>query len=1483
MKIIRRGATSLAFKSALLAATSTSLAISPAAAQVTTGTVRGEVDGADAGTVVSVRNLETGSSRTVRTNANGSYLISGLAPGRYEITSGDDTDEVRIQVGQNLTIDLGYDDDVDTLVVRGQRIRNEVLTSEVATNVTAEQLETLPQNSRNFLNFAQLAPGVRTSRNEFRQSFGGGAQNQNPDGDFLEAGGVNVFIDGVSLKSNVNQGGIVGGDNSRGNPFSQLAVQEFRVLTQNYKAEYEQASSAIITAVTKSGTNEFQFEAFGLYTDDGLQENDFLREERGEEKPDFMRRQYGAAVGGPIIKDKLFFFAAYEANDQDRVNLVLPGEDPDRLEATLAAGVDPQEFVGSRTSEFREDLYFGKLNWNINERQDAEFSVSYRVETDTRNFGGIDALSKATDIENDVWTVRFKHQYFADAFQNEFSADYLGSLYSPSAANPNEPGFNYEGIINFGGSASVQETEENNFTLRNNVTFNPVDIAGQHVFKAGVRLAFQNFRLLQNDRANPQYNFVLNEEQDLTDFSFPANVQFGIGDPELETDNTQFGVFVQDDWDVSPKLQLNLGLRWDVETNANNNDYVTPDDAAQALRDLEQLLIERDGSSPRFAAEDYISTGDNRDPFYGAIQPRIGFSYDVFEDRDTVIFGGYGRFFDRTLFRNAAEEALFRQVRRARIEFSEDGSPRPGSNQETVEWDPIYLTQDGLQQLLDEASVGIGELRVFLNDQKPPRSDQFTLGVRQRLGIFQSDLSVNHIRTDNDIAYFPANRSATPNDGGFIEFVPTPGGFGDVVASVDERQTRFTALYAKLDKAYTPDSGWGLNLSYTRVFRSEQRGQTFNFDDPRVAGLPFLPNYGEEKHRIVLSAIKDLPLGFRLSTLSTFATGQPPFIIDATDGFGVNVRSGNTIQPKGWNFTQVDLRLEKEFEVAGGKVTGFVEGLNVFNEDNGSFATVFRCCGDELPSRFEEFAFGGDRRSAAHRSVRWPREVLSVKRVSVASSFAPIPTLLAGLTLSAFAAFAQTATETQAGIEIQAAEPISFTDEQREAFLEELSRRTFDYFWETTDPGTCLVPDRWPSTPFSSIAAVGFAVPAYAVGAERAYVTRAQAAERTLACLRTFEALPQGPEASGVSGYKGFFYHFLDMETGLRFKQVELSTVDSALLFAGFLFAESYYDGDDPVETEIRRLASTIFSRADWRWFLRPSTGTDAANLKGSRGITMGWRPERGPETHDWIGYNEGMIVYILALGSPTHPVDEEAWTKGWAAELEEDWASFYGQEHLTFEPLFGHQYSHIFVDFRGLQDHFMAQKGIDYFENSRRAALAQKAYAEDNPRGFRGYGDGVWGLTASDGPGGTPGAAAPRFMAYAARGVSPFDSVDDGTIAPTGAAGMIPFAPVIATDALMHMRERYGEALYTPYGFKDAFNPTFARYARKSRHGTVVRGAGWVADDYLGIDQGPILLMIENHRSGLIWETLKHHPVIFRGLRRAGFEGGWLDEAETP
>jgi hypothetical protein len=436
-----------------------------------------------------------------------------------------------------------------------------------------------------------------------------------------------------------------------------------------------------------------------------------------------------------------------------------------------------------------------------------------------------------------------------------------------------------------------------------------------------------------------------------------------------------------------------------------------------------------------------------------------------------------------------------------------------------------------------------------------------------------------------------------------------------------------------------------------------------------------------------------------------------------------------------------------------------------------------------------------------------------------------------------------------------------------EGFLDSLQQRTFLYFWELGDTTRGLTPDRAPAPSFVSTGAMGFALTAYPIGAEHGWVSREAAARRTLATFRFLWSAPQD-SSPNPTGYRGFYYHFLDPATGRRFERVELSTMDTALLLGGVLFCQSYFDGNAAEEKSLRALADSLVRRVDWRWAQpRPPV------------IALGWNPESGHLPYDWRGYNEAMLLHVLALGSPTHAVGPETWS-AWTSGYQ--WGTFEGQEHLGFAPLFGHQYSHAWIDFRGIQDSVMRARGMDYFENSRRATLSQRAYAIRNPGRWAGYGANVWGLTACDGPKDTTlmiGGRQRQFRTYSARGASFNHYEDDGTLSPTAAGGSVVFAPEIAIPALMEMHTRWGDHLVGRYGFFDAFNPSLTE-PMPLQHGRIVPGVGWFDTDYLGIDQGPILIMIENLRTGLVWEHMKKNPTLVRGLRRAGFTGGWLDRA---
>ncbi len=425
-----------------------------------------------------------------------------------------------------------------------------------------------------------------------------------------------------------------------------------------------------------------------------------------------------------------------------------------------------------------------------------------------------------------------------------------------------------------------------------------------------------------------------------------------------------------------------------------------------------------------------------------------------------------------------------------------------------------------------------------------------------------------------------------------------------------------------------------------------------------------------------------------------------------------------------------------------------------------------------------------------------------------------------------------------------------------ETELQKLQQQTFDFFLHETNPANGLVIDKtapnWPA----SIAATGLALACYPVSVERGFMTRAAAIERTLATLSFFWNSPQGPEPD-ATGYKGFYYHFLDMQTGRRAWQCELSTVDSAFLLAGALTAAAYFDADTADEREIGGLADTLYRRADWQW----------AQNHGVT-VTHGWKPESGFLQYRWEGYDEALLVYILGLGSPTHPLPEQSYPS-WASTYR--WERQYGQEYLYAGSLFIHQLSHAWIDFRGIQEAFMHDKGLYYFEKSRRASYVQQQYAIDNPLRFNGYGSHCWGITASEGPGPATikvNGIERQLFDYLARGV-PYGP-DDGTLAPWALVASLPFAPEIVLPALEYCIHQAKLTEFNSYGFKASFNP--------SHPGEPGNPYGyWVSPWHFGLNQGPIILMIENYRTGLLWELMRGCPYIVGGLRRAGFTGGWL------
>jgi hypothetical protein len=422
-----------------------------------------------------------------------------------------------------------------------------------------------------------------------------------------------------------------------------------------------------------------------------------------------------------------------------------------------------------------------------------------------------------------------------------------------------------------------------------------------------------------------------------------------------------------------------------------------------------------------------------------------------------------------------------------------------------------------------------------------------------------------------------------------------------------------------------------------------------------------------------------------------------------------------------------------------------------------------------------------------------------------------------------------------------------------ELLLDGLQRAAFSYFVRTVNPANGLVADTSREDSPVSIAVVGFALAAYPAAVERGWMTRADAVARSVAALRFFHGSDQsgGP---GATGYKGFYYHFLHLRTGARVWRSELSMIDTALLVAGALIASTYFSGNTADEAELRELAGALYRRIDWRWA-----------QDGVETIRQGWKPESGFLHYGWEGYSEAIVLYVLALGSPTHPIESGCY-RAWTGTYQ--WENLYGHDILYAGPLFVHQFSHAWIDLRGLRDRFMREKRSDYFENSRRAAYVQREYADRNPLGLAGYGENCWGFTACDGPSDAlPNVAFEprRLFGYAARGV-PFGP-DDGTLSCSAVLGSLPFAPEIVLPAVRNMIERYPE-MVTDHQLASGFNPTLAGAG----------GRAWVSPGHYGLDQGIVVLMIENYRTQLIWRLMRACPPVATGLRRAGFRGGWLE-----
>lgn len=914
---------------------------SSASAQTSTGAIRGYVRSAAgvpvADAQVAAKNTATNQQRGTSTSAAGAYTLGGLRPGVYELSVRrigftPQTRTVTVQIGQNLEVnfDVGQ---AATQLATVQVVANSTVaekkTSEVATNVTLAQINNLPTASRNFLDLAALAPGVRVDPDRVdgaSKTFSAGA---------LPAANINVFVDGASYKNDIVVGGVAGQQDSRGNPFPRNAVQEFRITTANFKAEYQKASSAIITAVTKSGTNEWSGSAFANVQNQSFVALDtFARAQRVVAqknntylRPDYSRYLVGLSAGGPIITDKLFFFGSYEGNYQNRQGrLALQGN-----VAQLPASV--QALNGqTNTSPFRSNLLFGKLNYNPNEKQSWEFTGDFRHETDIRRFGGQfgevqRAYSAGENFRNTVATGRVKQTMYGTDRLNEAQLSYQLYKYNPDPLDFNTVGLVYDGGNRLGGADTRQDLRQGRTSFRDDYTYTGLKAGGAHSIKVGGNYDYVTYDINKQLNENPFFTFSGSNNN-----AFPVRALIGFGDSRLKTNNSQIGLYAQDDWAPTQRLSFNLGVRWDYESKMFNTSYVTP----KAVRD--SIVAYKDSLILKFNPQNYLTDGTQRKNFLGAVQPRVGFSYSVDEAQRTTVFGGVGIFYDRQTYNSLIDETFNRQHPNYEFQFAATAAPG------VLAWDPKYFSRQGLITALASGSAPPTEVFLLPNDLKPPKSTQFNVGVRHDFGTVNAAVTYTGTRSTNGLSFEWANFGLNP-DGGCCTNKNVPA-YRNVLVANNTIHAWYNAMFFQLDRPYRrsgENSGWGAGVAYTLAKAESEGGDLFSF--PRVAAFGFTRYEisNSERHRVVANGIVDIPWawGIQASTLLTLGSGNRIAGQDFSGPLPVFNRGGaepqkfSFILPNFWAYRNVDIRLRKDLTPTRGQKFGITADVfNVFNYSN---------------------------------------------------------------------------------------------------------------------------------------------------------------------------------------------------------------------------------------------------------------------------------------------------------------------------------------------------------------------------------------------------------------------------------------------------------------------------------------------------------------------------------------------------------------------
>lgn len=960
-------------------------------AQTTTGTVRGYVKDQSGAPVadaeVSARNVANGVTRTAVTHADGGYVLPGLVPSTYELTArhighSPERRQVVVAIGSTLLTDFSLQAgavELQAVTVQTAAPPIETRTSEVATNITPQQMTALPTPSRNFLDLAALAPGVQVSEDRINStqmrtfSAGGGSPNQ-----------VNVFVDGASLKNDLTAGGVAGQDASRGNPFPRNAIQEYRIITQNFKAEYQKASSAIITATTKSGSNVWSGDVQFQYQNKGFVALDTFQRASAATKPDYSRSLPSISIGGPIQRDRLFFFGSYEGNYQNRSSLVniTPPSGFAALDTVNLTG-----YNGNFTEPFRETLLFGKLTDNLGAHSSAELSVSNRHETDVRDFGGDRAFQRAVDFRQNVTTATLKYNYFTGPWLNEFALIYDRFRRNPAPDTPGLPArvYHYPGQnATLGSLSSTQDFTQRRIGFRNDVTYTG---NSQHVFKGGVTVDLVHYDIIKRNDETPLFEYAdtvnpgcwcRDTAGEAFNYRSPYQLTYGFGIPGIATTNNQIGAYIQDDWTPVSRLTLNLGIRWDYESHMLNTNYVTPQNVVDTLTRYNDSL-----PTPLDLSR-YISTGNNRKPFLGAFQPRLGFSYGLDADNRTTIFGGYGIYYDRSIFDFSVDEIQKLTHPTYRIRFADPDSSAIGHNgANEVTWNNSYLTADTVT--LNALAHTSGQPEAFLldNKMKPPKTKQWSLGIRRVLGNMVASLSYQGQRGVDLFTYNWANIGLDSVGRCCTSFNISAHGFQNFIYSTEQGKTWYDAVSLQIDRPYRRSSesfGWGWGLTYTYAKRSiagvDNLGDiTSSFPGafPNTYGIPKHSDNGgnDERHHVVGNWVLDMPYlwGVQFSGLLTLGSGAnldigcpsrfcgPSTYING----GFTPKHYSFIIPNAWAYRRMDLRLRKDFPpISGNRLGVTLDLFNAFNFQNyGCYDTGFNS-----PNQGKAFCVVSDPRRA---------------------------------------------------------------------------------------------------------------------------------------------------------------------------------------------------------------------------------------------------------------------------------------------------------------------------------------------------------------------------------------------------------------------------------------------------------------------------------------------------------------------------------------